>query len=83
MPFYACYETSRNPYIVTLGKKSAIHQVTIMLVTSKNVPFPGHTHFLTTGTDDPSLGGAQVIIKVSSHQYWWLAVGYDLEIWHF
>ena len=27
--------------------------------------------------------GAWVIIKVSGHQYWWLAVGYDLEIGHF
>ena len=26
---------------------------------------------------------AQVIIKVSGHQYQWLAVGYDLDIGHF
>ena len=26
-----------------------------MLATSTNVPFPGHNHLLTTGTDDPSL----------------------------
>ena len=26
---------------------------------------------------------AQVIIKVSGHQYQWLAGGYDLEIGHF
>ena len=24
-----------------------------------------------------------MIIKVSGHQYWWLAGGYDLEIGHF
>ena len=24
--------------------------------------------------------GAQAIIKVSDHQHWWLAGGYDLEI---
>ena len=24
--------------------------------------------------------GAQAIIKVSGHQYWWLAGGYDLDI---
>ena len=54
-----------------------------MLATSKNVLFPGHNHVLTTGTDDPSLTGAWVIIKVLGHQHWWLAGGYDLEIGHF
>ena len=54
-----------------------------MLATSKNVQCPGHNHLLTTGTDDPSLIGAQAIIKVPGHQYQWLASGYDLEIGHF
>ena len=54
-----------------------------MLATSKNVPFPSHNHLLTTGTDDSSLAGAQAIIRVKGHQYWWLAAGYDLEIGHF
>ena len=27
--------------------------------------------------------GARAIIKVSGHQYWWLAGGYDLEKAHF
>ena len=54
-----------------------------MLPTSKNVLFPGPNHLQTTGTDDPSLTGAQVIIKVSGHQHWWLAGGYDLDIGHF
>ena len=55
------------------------------LATSKNVLFPGHNNLLTSGrpTDDPSLAGAQAIIKVSGHQYQWLAGGYDLEIGHF
>ena len=53
-----------------------------MLATSKNVLFPGHNHLLTIGTDDPSLTGAQVIIKVPGHQCRWLAGGYDLEIGH-
>ena len=52
----------------TLRKKATIHQVTTMLATSKNVLFPGHNHLLTTGTDDPSLAGAQAIIKVLGHQ---------------
>ena len=30
---------------------------------------------LTIGTDDPLLAGAQAIIKVSGHQYRWLAGG--------
>ena len=51
-----------------------------MLATSKNVLFPDHNHLLTTGTDDPSLAGARVIIKVLGHQYRWLAGGYDLEV---
>ena len=45
-----------------------MHQVTTMLATSKNVLFLGHNHLLTTGTDDPSLAGTWVIIKVSGHQ---------------
>ena len=53
-----------------------------MLATSENVLFPGQDHLLTTGTDDPSLAGARAIIKVSGHQYRWLAGGHDLEIGH-
>ena len=45
-----------------------------MLATSKNVLYLGHNQMLTTGT------GALAIIKVSGHQYQWLASGYDLEI---
>ena len=51
-----------------------------MVATTKNVPFPDHNHLLTTGTDDPPLTGVRAIIKVSGHQYQWLAGGYDLEI---
>ena len=54
-----------------------------MLATSENVLLPGHNHLLTTGTDDSSLAGAWVIIKVSGHQDRWLAGGYELEIGHF
>ena len=54
-----------------------------MLFTSKNVLFSGHSHLLTTGTDDPTLASAWALIKVSGHQYRWLACGYDLEIGHF
>ena len=54
-----------------------------MLATSKNVLFPGHNHLLTTGTDDPSLADAWVIIKVSGHQHQWLAGGCDPEIGQF
>ena len=54
-----------------------------MLVTSKNVLFPGHNHLLTTGTDNSSLAGAWAIIKASGHHYRWLAGGYDLEIYTF
>ena len=54
-----------------------------MLATSKNVLFPDHNHLLTTGADDLTLifarVPARVIIKVSGHQYRWLAGGYDLE----
>ena len=61
--------------------KGTIHQVSTMLATSKNVLFPSHNHLLTTGTDDPSL--TWTIIKVTGHQYWWLARCYDLEIGQF
>ena len=56
---------------VSLGKKATIHQVTTMLAASKNVLFLGPKHLLTTGTG----AGTWAIIKVSGHQYWWLAAG--------
>ena len=66
----------KMPY--TLCKKSTIHQVTVILSTSRKVIFPGHNHLLTTSADDPSLG-ARVIITVKGHQYrwltWWLSPG--------
>ena len=65
-----------------LRKKATSHQVTTMLATSKNVLFQGHNHLPTNGTDDPSLAGARLIIKVSGYQYWWIASGYDLDIGH-
>ena len=40
-----------------------------MLATSKNVLFPGRNHLLTTGTDDPSVAGARLIIKLSGYQH--------------
>ena len=52
-----------------------------MLATSENVLFLGYNHLLTTGTDDPSLAGARVIVL--GHQYGWLAGGYDMEMRHF
>ena len=36
-------------------KKATIHQLTVMLSTSKNVLFPGHNHLLTTSTGDLTL----------------------------
>ena len=72
-----------RPHHASLRKKATIHQVTTMLSTSKNVLSPCHNHLLTTGTDEPSLADAQVIIKMSGCQYQWLAGGYNLEIGHF
>ena len=66
----------------TTALKTTIYQVTIMLSTSKNVLSPGHNHLLTTCTDDPSLTGGWVIIKMLGYQYRWLAGGYDLDIGH-
>ena len=71
-----------NSTLVT-AEKNTIDQVATMLTTSKNALFPGHSQLLTTGTDDPSLSGAQGMIKVSGHQYRWLAGSYDLDIGHF
>ena len=61
----------------TAQKKSTVHQVTTMLVTSKMSYFQVITTMLTTGTDDPTLklsprAPAKVIIKVKGHQYRWL-----------
>ena len=66
--------------IASLRQNATRHQVTSILATSKSVLFPGHNHLLTTGTDDSTLiiGWAP-----ASHQYRWLAGGYDLEIEHF
>ena len=46
--------------------KATIHQLTTMLATYTNVLYPC----------------ARVIIKMSGHQYLWLAGGHDLEIGH-
>ena len=53
------FYTGKNHY--ASGSYHAIH-----------VLFPGPNHLLTTGADGP---GACVIIKVSGHQYQWLAGG--------
>ena len=51
-------------------KKATIHHVTTMLVTSKNVIFPGYNHLLTTGTDDPTLWLSPERWRVKGHEYW-------------
>ena len=59
MPLVQCYDMKCNnvcPWFMVqqhfTAQKAIIHQVTTMLVTSKNVLFPGHNHLLTTGADD-------------------------------
>ena len=47
-----CNPRSLSPH---WANKATMHQVTTILVTSKNVPFPGLNHLLTTGADNPSL----------------------------
>ena len=71
--------SSEHCYITYTAQKASIHQETTMIFISKNVLFPDHNYLITTSTDDPSLAGAWAIIKVSGHQYQWLAGGYDLE----
>ena len=78
-----CSRCKLETEVTVTGQKATIDQLTTMLAISKNVPFPGHNHLLTTGTDDPSLAGTRAIIKVSGHQHQRLAIGYDLEIGHF
>ena len=71
---YWCFFISFRGFIgCSLHQKAAIHQVTTMLATSKNVLFPGHNHLLT---DDPTLW-------LSPKHRWGLAGGYDQEIAHF
>ena len=56
------------------AKKNTIYQETTMLATSIS---RSYNHLLTIDTDDPSLAGTLAILKVSDHQYQWLAGGYD------
>ena len=49
-----------------------------MLATPENALFPGHNHLLQLMTLH-----SLAVIKVSGHQYQWLAGGYDLETGHF
>ena len=51
------------------SKKATIHQVTTLLATSKNVLFAGHSHLLTTGTDDPTLLLSPERQRVKTHQH--------------
>ena len=72
---------------VKLGKTATIHQVTTMLATSKHVLFVGYNHptnrrYWWPDTSIITRVPARVIIKVSGHQYQWLAGGYDLKIGH-
>ena len=47
-------EKTKRVYIL-LHKKATIHQLTIMLSTSKNLIFPDHNHQLITDADDLTL----------------------------
>ena len=69
--------------ISTLCKKATIHQVTTMLAATKNVLHPGHSHLLTTGTDD--LCQWHLCDNESARSSGPMAItgGYDLEIRHF
>ena len=60
------YSNSAGQNLLSLGKKATLHQFTTVQATSKSILFPGHC--------------TRVIIKVSDHQYQWLAGGYGLEI---
>ena len=54
----ACNKTQSDlisSQLTALCKKATIHQLTIMLATSKNVPLLGMNHLLTTSADDPTL----------------------------
>ena len=56
---------SRN-FFLALCKKTTIHQE------PPCKPLLDHNHLLTPFTNDPLLAGTRAIIKVASHQYWWL-----------
>ena len=66
----------------TLRKRATILQVTTILITSKNVLFPGYNHLITTGADDLTLLLLPEPQWVRGPQYRWLVGGYDLEIIH-
>ena len=73
---HVCWVTLR------LRKNATIHQVTIMLVPSKNVLFPGSNHLLTTGADDSTLWLLPQCPLMKGHQHWWFAGVYNLEKGH-
>ena len=79
----------REPFIpldyfrcfITLRKQATIHQLTTMLATSQNVLFPGHSHLLTTGPNDPGQyfnyhPSTSECNKGKGHQDRWLADNY-------
>ena len=79
------YFVSSEYHSHSLHNKATIHQVTSMPPISKNVLFAGHSHILSTGSDDPTLWSSIQVpaSEGSSVGYQWLASGYDLEIGHF
>ena len=67
--------------LITHGSKNIFnnqHSIKKPLSTSKNVLFPGHSHLLTTGGDDPI-----ITYTVKGHQHQWLAGGNNPELGHF
>ena len=68
---------------VTTVKKATIHQVTTMLTATKNVLLPGHSHLLTTGTDDLCQWHLDDNKSVRSSGPVAIVGGYDLQIRHF
>ena len=57
-----------------------MHQGTTMLATSKNVLFPANHRYWWPNTLIITLASTLATAIVSSHQYQWLAGGYDLEM---
>ena len=51
---YQVKQITKYKWDIHCAKHPSIHQVTIVLATSKNVLFQGPNHLLITNTDDPT-----------------------------
>ena len=75
----ALYELVAQYRLTGEGKKTLSTSINTMLSTSKNVPFAGHIHLLTTDADDPSHGNRTFLEVDGMVVSWWIVAFWDGE----